>query len=129
MRNQNEDRGQNRALSDGLVRTISDRISLLPALLGGLFWLIPFQPTFSGAPSETPSPAITLDPLTRASVIEAAAKALEDKYIFPDVGKQKADKIRQNNSSCEYNALTTPARSIIIAPVQVHFGVVVWRFS
>jgi retinol-binding protein 3 len=107
MRNQNEDREQNRALSDGLVRTISDRISLLQAILGGLFWLTPFQPTFSGAPSETPSPAITLDTQTRTSVIEAAAKALEDKYIFPDVGKQMADKIRQNNSSNEYNALTS----------------------
>ena len=43
----------------------------------------------------------------RTAVIDAAAKALEDKYVFPDVGKQMADKIRQDNASKTYDTITT----------------------
>jgi hypothetical protein len=35
--------------------------------------------------SQMPTPALTLAPQTRTSVIEAAAKALEEKYVFPDL--------------------------------------------
>jgi retinol-binding protein 3 len=82
-------------------------IDLSMAILWFFVGLGNSQPTFAEQPSPTPNPSLVLDPTTRTSVIEAAAKALEDKYIFPDVGKQMADKIRENNGSKAYDSLTT----------------------
>jgi CubicO group peptidase (beta-lactamase class C family) len=83
------------------------RLDLTIAILCVFFCLGASHPTFADQPSPTPSPSLVLDEQTRASVIEAAAKALEDKYIFLDLGKQMAAKIRDNNSSKAYDSLTT----------------------
>src|ERR1700758_4029323 len=76
------------------------------AILSLLFCLLTSHPTFADQPSPTPSPNPILDAQTRTSVIDAAAKALEDKYIFPETGKQMADKIRANDASKAYDTLT-----------------------
>ena len=57
--------------------------------------------------SPTPTPGVVIDEHIRTAVIDAAAKALEDKYVFPDVGKQMADKIRQDNASKTHDTKTT----------------------
>ena len=74
-------------------------------LCGLLFF--PFCPSALAADTApTPTPDYILDQQTRTSVIDAAAKALEDKYVFPDVGKQMAAKIRENNAAKVYDFLT-----------------------
>jgi CubicO group peptidase (beta-lactamase class C family) len=83
------------------------RTDLSIAILSFLFCLVTSHPTLPDQlPSPTPGPNPVLDPHTRTSVIDAAAKALEDKYIFPETGKQMADKIRANDASKAYDTLT-----------------------
>ena len=53
------------------------------------------------------APTNTMDRATRSQVVEAAAKALEDRYIFPDLGIAMANKIRQQNAAHAYDALAT----------------------
>jgi len=48
-----------------------------------------------------------MDSAARSQVVEAATKALEDKYIFPDLGIAMAKMIRQQNAAHAYDALTT----------------------
>jgi retinol-binding protein 3 len=84
--------------------TIIDRIKpVLPILFG----LACFTTALADNASQMPTPALTLDPLTRTSVIEAAAKALEEKYIFADLGQQLAAKIRENDAAKAYDTVTT----------------------
>ncbi len=42
------------------------------------------------AHAQSPAPAATLDADARAAVVEAAAEALRERYVFPDVGDQAA---------------------------------------
>jgi retinol-binding protein 3 len=53
------------------------------------------------------APTSSMDTAARSKVVEAAAKALEDRYIFPDLGRAMANKIRQENAAHAYDALTT----------------------
>lgn len=46
-----------------------------------------------------------MDNAARSRVVEAAAKALEDRYIFPELGGAMANKIRQQNAAHAYDAL------------------------
>jgi hypothetical protein len=48
-----------------------------------------------------------IDSAVRLQVVEAAAKALEDSYIFPDLGVAMANKIRHEYAAHAYDALTT----------------------
>lgn len=52
-------------------------------------------------------PPPNIDRAARSQVAEAAAKALEDRYIFPDLGVAMADKIRQRDAAHAYDALPT----------------------
>lgn len=52
-------------------------------------------------------PTVTIDSVVRAQVVEAAAKALTDRYIFPDLGMEMANKIRHQNAAHAYDSLTT----------------------
>jgi len=78
----------------------------MPVLWGSLCLGTP-QSSFSNDALPSGTPTAIIDAQTRTSVIEAAAKALEDKYIFPDLGKQMADRIRENNHAKAYDGLAT----------------------
>jgi retinol-binding protein 3 len=83
----------------------SDRISQVKALLGALLCGVAFQAALANEPS--PTRGAVLDEPARTSVIDAAAKALEEKYVFPDLGQQLAAKIRENNAAKAYDTVTT----------------------
>jgi hypothetical protein len=86
-------------------RPSASRIDLSIAGLWGFFCLGTSQPVLANEAS--PTPGVIIDEHIRTAVIDAAAKALEDKYVFPDVGKQMPDKIRQDNASKTYDTITT----------------------
>lgn len=47
-----------------------------------------------------------MDAAARTQVVEAAARALEQRYIFPGLGIAMANRIRQQNAAHAYDALT-----------------------
>jgi hypothetical protein len=55
-----------------------------------------------------PAPAV-LDGPARAAVVEAAAGALGNGYVFPDVGRQAAEAIRKALAAGSYDTLSTPS--------------------
>jgi hypothetical protein len=99
----------------GLIQSLRYTIHVLlkspgfaiTAVLIGFLCLTALQRALGSEPSPTPTPALILDEHTRTSVIDAAAQALEDKYVFPDLAKKMADKIRQENASKTYDTITT----------------------
>lgn len=51
----------------------------------------------------------SLDPAARTAVVQAAAKALRDGYVFPDVGEQAAKKIETASAAGAYDSLSEKA--------------------
>jgi len=90
-----------------LLRSSATRIDLWIAVLWGFLCLGTFQPTLADEASPTATPGAVIDEHIRNAVIDAAAQALEDKYVFPDLAKKMADKIRQDNASKSYDMITT----------------------
>src|SRR6266545_3712838 len=48
-----------------------------------------------------------VDAAARAEVIDALSKALNERYVFPDVAKQMEKSVRDRAQRGEYNGLTT----------------------
>ena len=107
MRTKTDDHAHNHTLRYRPFHSIPTRTHPLSAILLGFLYLTASHSAPAADASPTPAPALILDQQTRTAVIEAAAKALEDKYVFPDIGKQMAAKIRENNTSKAYDTLTT----------------------
>jgi retinol-binding protein 3 len=78
------------------------RILLACWLLAGLFFLVPRH-----GRSQTQELHSSLDNATRTEVVEAAAKALEERYIFADVARAMAKELRAQNAAHAYDTLTS----------------------
>jgi hypothetical protein len=53
-------------------------------------------------------PPATLDKAARTAVVEAAAKALKDGYVFPDVGRKAGQAIQDALAAGSYEGITEP---------------------
>jgi hypothetical protein len=73
----------------------------LAATLCALFGL-------AAAYSQTPPAAASVEKAERAAVVQAAAKALRDGYVFPDVGEQAAKAIESALTAGTYDTLSEP---------------------
>jgi hypothetical protein len=67
---------------------------------------------FAQTPPPSPGPAqqIKLDAQTRKEVIEAALKALNDKYVFPETAKKMEAAIRERMARGEYDKIDNPGQ-------------------
>lgn len=54
------------------------------------------------------TPAPVAAPAHNGSVVEAAARALEDNYVFPDIGREIAAKLRAKEQAGDYAKFTDP---------------------
>ena len=77
------------------------------AIIGGVL-LAAASSVIAAVPSAQERSA-TLDEPTRRAVVEAAAKMLRDRYVFPDVGDQAARAIESALRDGAYNSLEQPA--------------------
>lgn len=59
-----------------------------------------------GAPSPD-QPDLTIDAATRASVVESLAKNVEERYVFPEVGKKVARSLRERSKKGRYDGITS----------------------
>jgi hypothetical protein len=78
------------------------RILLACWLLAGLFFLVPRH-----GRSQTQELHSSLDNATRTEVVEAAAKALEERYIFADDARAMAKELRAQNAAHAYDLSIT----------------------
>ena len=63
--------------------------------------------TLRGVPKDTKLSIFTLDPASRARVIDGVISALDAEYVFPDLAQKMADTLRRNAERGEYNSLTS----------------------
>jgi retinol-binding protein 3 len=89
-------RAQERATSKEVI----GRLVLKPANTAVISWLS-FQSVEPGAKLEE-----TLDATTREHVIEGAARALEELYVFPEVGKKMSVALRKAQRRGIYRAIS-----------------------
>ena len=67
---------------------------------------LPAPPTApAGGPVEDPSALLAVDAATREEVIDAAATALRDRYVFPGPGNEAATAIQDHLDNGDYAAL------------------------
>ena len=80
--------------------------AFLPHALALILLLNVFGAGRVNAASEEPRQPATLDAQTRTEVIEAALKALNDSYVFPEVAQKMDAAIRARVQRKEYDAIT-----------------------
>lgn len=54
-----------------------------------------------------PQPDMTLDAATKAQVVDAVLKQMNDRYVFPEVAKQMETSVRGRLSAKEYDSITS----------------------
>jgi hypothetical protein len=59
------------------------------------------------SPRDQAQPDATVDAATRKQVIEALAKNLEERYVFPDIAKQMSTDMRERMQKGEYDQVTS----------------------
>jgi Peptidase family S41/N-terminal domain of Peptidase_S41 in eukaryotic IRBP len=70
--------------------------------------LVALTSAFMAAVSPVPQASATLDEATRRAVVEAAAKMLRERYVFPDVADQAARAIESALRAGDYRGLDQP---------------------
>ena len=78
------------------------RFSVLGAIAAAV--LAFSTPFFAHAQATTPR----LDDAGRRAVVEAAAKALRDRYVYPDLGSKGADKLQASLEAGAYRGIDDP---------------------
>ena len=77
----------------------------LAAALAAAFIAAPVAPA-TAQPLGPPAAQAPFDAAARKAAVEAAAKALRDRYVYPDVGARAAAKIEGNLAAGAYDGLT-----------------------
>jgi hypothetical protein len=83
------------------------RLILMTSLLAALVSPAVAQPGPPGPVSATKAPQLDAD--SRRDIVAQLGTALRDRYIFPDVGEQAANRIAASLVAGDYDTLTDPA--------------------
>jgi hypothetical protein len=76
-------------------------------IIGGFAALLATATTFAQPPGPPPPPG-PLDAAGRTAVVKAAADALRQRYVFPDVGKRAAEAIEAALAAGKYDEIVQP---------------------
>ena len=74
-------------------------------LVAALAMAAPASAQFAPGPPDQPD--LTIDGATRAAVVDSLARNIEERYIFPDVGKKVAKTLRERSKKGRYDGITS----------------------
>jgi hypothetical protein len=74
-------------------------------LVAALALAAPASAQFAAPPPDQPD--LTIDAATRAAVIDSLARNIEERYIFPDVGRKVAKTLRERSKKGRYEGIAS----------------------